>query len=223
MGNRSYDSYITSLSVFHRPFVRNQCTERMGWIDHVVYFPCDFLEWSGVAIDWSFQKRKEVGLNGKTTMITTTRCLIRPFERQDIESFMIYRNDLDWMKDQSFKGLSFEEYENALIGAQSLQHGMQLAIIDQATDELIGDVYIQQEGMTHWIGYTISPTRARQGYAFEVMSELIRHLTYQGAKEFKAGVLGTNAASIALLKKLNFTFFETELDEQIYRLDVSNI
>lgn len=156
-------------------------------------------------------------------MLTTTRCLIRPFERQDIESFMIYRNDLDWMKDQSFKGLSFEEYENALLAEPSLQHGMQLAIIDQTTDELIGDVYIQQEDSTYWIGYTITPTRARQGYAFEVMSGLIRHLTDQGAEAFKAGVFETNTASIALLKKLNFTYLTTELDEQIYRLDVSNI
>ncbi|WP_215113141.1 GNAT family N-acetyltransferase [Exiguobacterium sp. s63] len=155
--------------------------------------------------------------------LKTTRCLIRPFERHDIEPFMAYRNDLDWMQHQTFKGLSYIEYENALLGEQSLQHGMQLAIIDQATDELIGDVYIQQEGTTYWIGYTVTPTRARQGYAFEVMSGLIRHLTDQGAKTFKAGVLGTNAASIALLKKLNFTYLTTELDEQIYRLDASNI
>ena len=156
-------------------------------------------------------------------ILTTPRCLIRPFERQDIESFMAYRNDLDWMKHQSFKGLSYTEYEDALLGAQSLQHGMQLAIIEQATDELIGDVYIQQEDQTYWIGYTIAPTRARQGYAFEVMSRLIRHLADQGAEVFKAGVLETNEASIALLKKLNFTYLTTELDEQIYRLDVSDM
>ncbi|WP_214816588.1 GNAT family N-acetyltransferase [Exiguobacterium sp. s59] len=154
---------------------------------------------------------------------TTTRCLIRPFERHDIEPFMAYRNDLDWMKHQSFKGLSYTEYEDALLSEQSLQHGMQLAIIDQSTDELIGDVYIHQEGTTYWIGYTITPARARQGYAFEVMSGLIRYLTDQGAEVFKAGVLETNEASIALLKKLNFTYFTTELDEQIYRLDVSDM
>ena len=55
------------------------------------------------------------------------------------------------------------------------------------------------------------------------MSGLIPHLIDHGAEAFKAGVHGTNTASIALLKTLNFTFFETELDEQIYRLDVSNI
>ncbi|MCA0981239.1 GNAT family N-acetyltransferase [Exiguobacterium aestuarii] len=155
--------------------------------------------------------------------LKTTRCLIRPFERQDIESFMVYRNDLDWMKHQSFKGLSYTEYENALLGEQSLQHGMQLAIIDQATEELIGDVYIQQEDQTYWIGYTIAPTRARKGYAFEVMSGLIRHLADHGAETFKAGVLETNEPSIALLKKLNFTYLTTELDEHIYRLDVSDM
>ena len=154
---------------------------------------------------------------------TTTRCLIRPFERQDIESFMTYRNDLDWMKHQSFKGLTREEYENALLGESSLLQGTQLAIIDKATTELIGDVYIQQEGTTYWIGYTITPKRARQGYAFEVMSSLIRHLTAQGAETFKAGVLETNEASIALLRKLNFTYSTTELDEQIYQFDVSDM
>ncbi|WP_251126077.1 MULTISPECIES: GNAT family N-acetyltransferase [unclassified Exiguobacterium] len=153
----------------------------------------------------------------------TPRCLIRPFERQDIESFMTYRNDLDWMKHQSFKGLSYIEYENALLGEPSLHQGAQLAIIDQTTGELIGDLYIQQEETTYWIGYTIAPTRARQGYAFEVMSDLIRHLADRGAEAFKAGVLETNEASIALLKKLNFTYFTTELDEQIYRLDVSDM
>ncbi|WP_251130908.1 GNAT family N-acetyltransferase [Exiguobacterium sp. s189] len=156
-------------------------------------------------------------------ILTTPRCLIRPFERQDIESFMTYRNDLDWMQHQSFKGLSYTEYENALLGEQSLQHGIQLAIIDQATEDLIGDVYIQQEDQTYWIGYTIAPTRARQGYAFEVMSGLIRHLADQGAEAFKAGVLETNEASIALLKKLNFTYLTTELDEHIYRLHVSDL
>ncbi|WDH75467.1 GNAT family protein [Exiguobacterium marinum] len=158
-----------------------------------------------------------------TITLTTTRCLIRPFERQDIESFMTYRNDLDWMKHQSFKGLSYVEYENALLGEQSLLQGAQLAIIDQVTGELIGDVYTQQEGTTYWIGYTISPTHARKGYAFEVMSELIRHLADRGAEAFKAGVLEENMASIALLRKLNFTYLTTEMDEQIYQLGVSDV
>ena len=98
---------------------------------------------------------------------------------------------------------------------------MQLAIINQETNELIGDLYVQQDGTTYWIGYTISPRHARQGYASEVVSGLIRHLSDQGAETIKAGALATNEASIALLKKLNFEYLVTEDDEQIYALDVA--
>ncbi|MCT4783824.1 MULTISPECIES: GNAT family N-acetyltransferase [Exiguobacterium] len=152
---------------------------------------------------------------------TTTRCLIRPFAQQDIEPFMAYRNDLEWMQHQSFKGLTYEAYERALLGEQAITQGMQLAIIDQETNELIGDLYVQQDRTTYWIGYTISPRRARQGYASEVVSGLIRHLSDQGVETIKAGCLPTNEASIALLKKLNFVYLTTEDKERIYQFDVS--
>jgi len=150
----------------------------------------------------------------------TARCRVRPFEPSDIESFMTYRNDLDWMQHQSFKGLTYEEYERSLLKPPFIVDGMQLAIINLETDALIGDLYVHQEGTTYWIGYTISPRHSRQGYAFEVVSELIRHLANQGANTIKAGALATNEASIALLKKLNFTYVSTEDDEQIYQLGV---
>ncbi len=153
--------------------------------------------------------------------LMTTRCLIRPFEQHDIEPFMTYRNDLEWMQHQSFKGLTYEEYERSLFGNPSITQGMQLAIINQETNELIGDLYVQQDGTTYWIGYTISPRHARQGYASEVASGLIRHLSDQGAETIKACALATNEASIALLKKLNFEYLVTEDDEQIYALDVA--
>lgn len=133
---------------------------------------------------------------------------------------MAYRNDLDWMQHQSFKGLTYEEYVRSLLGEQAITQGMQLAIIDEGTNELIGDLYVQQDGMTYWIGYTISPRFARQGYAFEVVSGLVRHLSDQGAETIKAGALPTNETSIALLKKLNFTYLITEDDEQIYEFHV---
>lgn len=152
--------------------------------------------------------------------LMTARCRVRPFEQHDIEPFMAYRNDLDWMQHQSFKGLTYEEYVRSLLGEQAITQGMQLAIIDEGTNELIGDLYVQQDGMTYWIGYTISPRFARQGYAFEVVSGLVRHLSDQGAETIKAGALPTNEASIALLKKLNFTYLITEDDEQIYEFHV---
>lgn len=154
-------------------------------------------------------------------IFTTNRCLIRPFEQQDIEPFMTYRNDLDWMQHQSFKGLTYEAYELSLLGDQAIAQGIQFAIIDQATNELIGDLYVNQDLTTYWVGYTISPRHARQGYAYEVVSGLIHHLSDRGAETIKAGALPTNEASIALLRKLNFTYVTMEDDEQIYQLDLS--
>lgn len=152
---------------------------------------------------------------------TTTRCLIRPFEQQDIEPFMVYRNDLDWMQHQSFKGLSYEDYQRSLLKPPSIADGMQLAIIQKETDDLIGDLYVHHDETTYWIGYTISPGYSRKGYAFEVVSELIGHLSDQGAETIKASALATNEASIALLIKLNFEYLTTEDDEQIYALNVA--
>ncbi|WP_252100517.1 GNAT family N-acetyltransferase [Exiguobacterium sp. SH31] len=151
----------------------------------------------------------------------TARCRVRPFETSDIESFMAYRNDMEWMQYQSFKGLSYEDYQRSLLKPPSIANGMQLAILHKATNDLIGDLYVHQDETTYWIGYTISPRYSRQGYAFEVVSELIGHLSDQGAETIKAGALATNEASIALLKKLNFEYLTTEDDEQIYALNVA--
>jgi len=37
---------------------------------------------------------------------------------------MAYRNDLDWMQHQSFKGLTYEEYERSLLGEQAITQGI---------------------------------------------------------------------------------------------------
>lgn len=38
------------------------------------------------------------------------RCYTRRFTESDLDAFIAYRNDADWMKYQSFKGLTREEY-----------------------------------------------------------------------------------------------------------------
>lgn len=39
--------------------------------------------------------------------IDTVRCNIRPFIAEGIDAFIIYRNNMDWMKYQGFKGCSY--------------------------------------------------------------------------------------------------------------------
>lgn len=153
--------------------------------------------------------------------ITTTRLFIRRFVKEDIPLLMMYRNDLIWMKYQGFKGLSQFEYEKELLYEYPLEEGIQLAIIHKQSHQLIGDLYLKKEGDVFWIGYTISPVYARQGYAYEATRALLDHLKKLGAKWIKADVDKNNVASLGLLKKLQFDLEDETNDSFIYALKVS--
>ena len=150
----------------------------------------------------------------------TERCRIRPFEENDIEAFMSYRNNLDWMQYQGFKGKKYLEYKAALLKQPNFQEGVQLAVVDQQTGELIGDIYLRLEKNTCWIGYTIAPQFARQGLAFEVVLQLLQQLQQAGLTLVKAEVEAQNLASIQLLKKLGFEQIGVDGSELIFQLDL---
>ena len=151
--------------------------------------------------------------------LKSNRCHIRPFEEEDLKAFITYRNNLDWMKYQGFKGLSEEAYREILLVQQKLTEGAQLAITLSDTTQLIGDIYLKEEQDTIWIGYTIAPAYARQGYAGEVVQALCNHLMAEGYATVNAGAEPENTASIRLLEKLGFTFIEKDQHgELIYQL-----
>ena len=166
---------------------------------------------------------KECNLNEVLSQIIfqTPRCIIRAFRAEDISDFMIYRNDMEWMKYQGFKGLTREAYEKALLFPDSSGGERQLAIVSRQTNRVIGDLYLKQEEKkgSCWIGYTIAPQYARQGYAYEVLSSLLCYLEEQGISLIKAAVEEGNEPSLALLKKLGFLYLAKEEDEQIFCME----
>jgi RimJ/RimL family protein N-acetyltransferase len=150
----------------------------------------------------------------------TERCRIRPFEENDIEAFMSYRNNLDWMQFQGFKGKKYLEYKAALLKQPNFREGVQLAVVNRQTGELFGDLYLRLEKNIGWIGYTIAPQFTRQGLAFEVVTQLLLQLQQAGLTLAKAGVEEQNLASIALLKKLGFEQIGVDGSELIFQLDL---
>ena len=150
----------------------------------------------------------------------TQRCRIRPFEEGDIEAFMAYRNNLDWMQFQGFKGKKYLEYKAALLMQPNFNNGVQLAVVLRQTGELLGDLYLKLEKNTAWIGYTIAPQFARQGFAFEVVTQLLLELKQAGLTLVKAEVEEQNLASIALLKKLGFVQVEISDSERIFQYEL---
>ena len=150
----------------------------------------------------------------------TERCRVRPFEENDIEAFLSYRNNLDWMRYQGFKGKKYLEYKAALLQKPKFKEGVQLAVVDKQTGELIGDLYLRLEKNTGWIGYTIAPQFARQGFAFEVVTQLLLELRQAGLTQVKAGVEEQNIASIRLLKKLGFEQIGIDESERIFQREL---
>ena len=150
----------------------------------------------------------------------TERCRVRPFEENDIEAFVSYRNNLDWMRYQGFKGKKYLEYKAALLQKPKFKEGVQLAVVDKQTGELIGDLYLKLERNTGWIGYTIAPQFARQGFAFEVVTQLLLELRQAGLTQVRAGVEEQNIASIQLLRKLGFEQAGIDDNELIFQREL---
>ncbi|WP_281863255.1 GNAT family N-acetyltransferase [Planomicrobium okeanokoites] len=146
------------------------------------------------------------------------RCCARPFAADDLDDFITYRNNEEWMKYQYFKGLSRGEYEEALLKEQSVESGAQFAIVRTDDQVLLGDVYIKKEDDTFWIGYTVSPAFKRQGYAYEIVQAMIQWIQRQGEFKIMAGAAPKNIASIQLLEKLGFAQVDEENGESIFLL-----
>ncbi|WP_373897850.1 GNAT family N-acetyltransferase [Haloimpatiens sp. FM7315] len=140
-------------------------------------------------------------------MIETLRCRIRYFDEKDLEPFMSYRNNEDWMKYQNFKNLSKEECRKALLVPLNIEKGIRLAIADRITDNLIGDIYVAKKGKTITIGYSINPINSRRGYITEALQTLLPKLRkYFFDCEIIAMTDKENIPSKNLLKKLGFIY-----------------
>ncbi|PJK16092.1 GNAT family N-acetyltransferase [Chryseomicrobium excrementi] len=146
------------------------------------------------------------------------RCYTRRFTESDLDAFIEYRNNAEWMKYQSFKGLSLEEYKEILLKETTVERGVQFAVLRKADQVLLGDVFIKKEDAIFWIGYTISPSFKRQGYAYEITQAMISWIQQQGDYKIMAGVTPENHASVQLLEKLGFIKADEEDGESIFLL-----
>jgi len=160
---------------------------------------------------------------GWPIVIHTKRCTIRPLVETDIDAVMAYRNDTTWMRYQGLKGLDRQAYIDKLIGSGFCPtSGGQLAIIEDATSRIIGDLFISITPPSCRIGFTISRAQARQGFGFEAVAGLIEAVTaLPGITLVKADADPDNVASIKLLNKLGFTLVGTKDDSVFYELTLA--
>jgi [ribosomal protein S5]-alanine N-acetyltransferase len=152
-------------------------------------------------------------------VLETDRCIIRCFEEKDLDSFMTYRNNEEWMKYQSFKNLTKDQYRKALLVPLNVEKGVQLAIAHKTADNLLGDLYLMKKDKTIAIGYSINPIYSRKGYISEVLKALLPKLKacYSDC-EIRATTEKENIPSKNLLLKLGFVYdgWIDEWQEEVY-------
>lgn len=140
----------------------------------------------------------------KRKIVFTTKDLrIAEFSQEDLDDFIYYRNNSEWMKYQGFKGLSRAEYEAILLKPIDLYSGAQLAIL--LGGRLIGDLYLKIHATQAEIGFTLHPKYTGRGYCTQALKGLINYLkTEHQVRKIVAETHCENKASQKVLLNLGF-------------------
>lgn len=146
--------------------------------------------------------------------IETERLILRPFTEEDAEDFAARRSDPENAMYQAWRVPYSVDKALALIrevneaGAPQPGGWFQLDVQRKADGLTVGDVavYLQENGHTAEIGYTLHTWARRHGYATEAAAALIDHMVdVVGVHRIEASTHPDNARSIGVLERLGFT------------------
>ena len=146
--------------------------------------------------------------------LVTQRLSIEPLGKQDLAKFVAYRQDPDVARYQSWDVSYSEPQALDLVESQqnvsipSAGNWLQLAIHNQANEELIGDLALHsldQEGLSFEIGFTLARENQGKGFAREALKRLITFLFEEvSAVKVVANCDQRNIAAAKLLLSLGF-------------------
>lgn len=150
------------------------------------------------------------------TIAVTERCIIRELTLDDMDAlFALYRDkELTKFTEALFEREEEIDYQRAYINNmyRYFGYGMWL-VFHKETGELIGRAGLEHreygEELELELGYLIGTNYQRQGYATEVCKAIIAYAKDEvGALALNCLIEEENIASIALAKKLGFSFCE---------------
>jgi len=144
----------------------------------------------------------------KHAIFKSNRSYVRYFKKGDLKTLYKYRNDIRCSKYQTWSDTSLDELKAFIYELRSKKIGkdwIQLAIIRSEDNLHLGDIYLSFDDSSISIGYTIDADYHRQGYAYEILVQLLKYLKENHKqKSILAKVFIPNIASINLLHKLKF-------------------
>lgn len=145
-------------------------------------------------------------------MLQTQRLHLRNLCQNDVETLFAYRNDIRCNRYQRYENTSkaylqkfVQDYSHStFLSREAEQH---YAIILNADCHMIGDlsVFFSEADRCFTLGITIAPLYQKQGYAYELLKEVIAQMqNREPSVDIVALIEKENSNSIALFKKLNF-------------------
>jgi RimJ/RimL family protein N-acetyltransferase len=144
----------------------------------------------------------------KDIIFKSSRLYVRYFKESDLKTIYKYRNDIRCYKFQTWSDRSLAELTSFIFELRNKKIGkdwIQLAIVRSEDDLHLGDIYLSFDDSSISIGYTIDADYHRQGYAYEILVQLLKYLKENHKqKSILAKVFIPNIASINLLHKLKF-------------------
>lgn len=159
------------------------------------------------------------------TILTTTRCYVREITLDDLDAlFLLYQENgmTDYME-PLYEREEETEYQKAYIENMYGFYGYGMWLVfDKATDALIGRAGIENRELHGTyeleLGYAITPTYQRMGYATEVCTAILSYASdYLECREINCMIQNENLSSLALAQKLGFHYLESvEVQGQSY-------
>ena len=159
-------------------------------------------------------------------MLTTKRLQLRPIEREDAMTLYQIWQDPAVARYLNIGTLkSVEETEDLIVFLIESTHVKRYTILYEG--EIIGTAgfntwNIQDESTE--IGYDLSSNYWRQGFGTEVVQWLVEKAISEGMTSIRAAIDERNIASLKLVQKLGFLFYETFEEEGIryseYRYEI---
>ena len=145
-------------------------------------------------------------------MLRTKRLYLRNLCEADVGTMFEYRNDSRCARYQRYEDTSMaylqkfvQDYSHStFLSREEEQH---YAIVCSEKREMIGDisVFFSEADNCFTLGITIAPLFQKQGYAYELLKEVIAQLQdHYPSVDIVALIEKDNANSISLFKKLNF-------------------
>ena len=160
-------------------------------------------------------------------MLRTKRLLLRNFCESDVDILWQYRNDVRCNQYQRYEDTGREYLERFVerFADSVFLHGEEqhFAIVQQDSKEMVGDlsVFYTESDHCYTLGITIAPSFQRQGYAFELLREVVARIQNRApSADIVALIEKDNDNSISLFKKLGFVeeCYAASIDSLVYTI-----